>query len=111
MPSIVDFGFYLGEDYTQEFDVVGCDGVTPLDISGWTIVCTAATYNDPTFPTLFTLNAVLNDPTQGKCTVTFPRSATRTLPARTYVYALSETNTGADASLVTGYLQLSYRAR
>ena len=99
MATTADIEFHKGED------VVITVTMDPLVVvTGWTIQFKMRRAFDQTV--LVTKSASLTNPTSGIFTITIARADTQALDARQYVYDITRTDSGQQAVLTIGNLNL-----
>ena len=93
--------FFRAEDKNIIFTVMQADGVTPQNITGWTI--TFRMTLNMGGAAVITKSATLTTPLSGICTVTLASADTTALVAdTTYLYDLRRTDSGSRSELAFG---------
>jgi len=100
---------FKGEDKLIQFTVYQADGITPQDITGWSISFVAHLVKDDGLTVITkTVGAgiTLTSPTLGLLTLTLLAADTAGLPPWIYFYRIERTNAGSDTVLSYGDFKL-----
>lgn len=104
---------FTGEDKTIQIQIFQADGVTPQDITGWTLSFTMHKYGDP-LTTFFVKTTgggtiVIPTPLQGICQVIVAAADTTSLNPDQYQFFLERTDPGNDLLPTAGLYTLLRR--
>jgi len=102
---IVNLFQYVNTDKQFQFTVYKSDGVTPQDVTGFTISLVVHAYGDPNVA-YFTKSAALTTPTKGVVTVTVSAADNASMPPNLYDYRLERTDAANDIVLARGTYSL-----
>jgi len=114
-------GFFIDEDKTLAFEILGADGATPVDMTGWTLAWTVRRYVTDADPAIAkasggsgvtitgTYNVDRATNTQ-RVIVAIADTDTAALAAGIYKHALKRTDEGSETILSFGDLVLQKAA-
>ncbi len=106
MPSIANLSMFQGEDKTFQDLIYQADGVTPQDITGWTVRFVICSYNDPTTIFLAKACTAVGPTANGLTGVTVLSTDTAPFYPGQYSYFFERTDVGADAVPTLGLFTL-----
>jgi len=110
VPTVLsNFQFYRGEDISIPDTVYQADGVTPQDITGWSVQFLMRPQDIPGVTSVRKTTGggiVLTTPAAGLLTITLASADTAGLYPGPYAYAVERTDVGADAVLSAGVITL-----
>ena len=100
--------WYIGEDVSIPDTIYQADGITPENITGWSVsfIVHAIGSSTPLITKTVGAGIVLTTPLSGLLTVTIAAADSATLAANQYCFKVVRTDAGADAILTTGFLTL-----
>lgn len=102
-----NFSVYRGEDASLVFAIYEADGVTPQNITGWSLSFTVRPAGGIALIAKTVGNGIaLTTPASGIATVTLAAADTSSLPAVYYSFSLARTDSGQDAELTSGLMIL-----
>ena len=106
-------GWFVGEDQTFRFTIYQADGVTPQNISGWSlewVLRVRASSSSAILTKTTSSGIVITDESAGKCEVSVTRTESNLLVPGKYFHTLRRSDTNFSTVLSHGDAVLRYAA-